>query len=171
MQLHVWKEEINMQTRDISFDINDRHINITVPVHRTLIDMIREDIGLTGTKEGCDEGECGACTVLVEGQAIHSCCALAISVNGKKIITVEGLQKDGELDPIQQAFVDAGAVQCGFCTPGMLLSAKALLDVNDSPTEDEIRTAIEGNICRCTGYDRIVQGIQLAAKYKKNSRR
>jgi len=156
-----------MESRTIHFEINDRHINITVPVHRTLLEMIREDIGLTGTKEGCDEGECGACTVIMNNKAIHACCTLAIHADGCKIITIEGLQKEDELDPIQQAFIDAGAVQCGFCTPGMLLSAKALLDVNDLPTEEEIRTAIEGNICRCTGYDRIVQGIQLAAKYKK----
>lgn len=159
-----------METRTISFDINDRHINITVPVHRTLLEMIREDIGLTGTKEGCDEGECGACTVIMDGKAIHSCCTLAVSADGCKIITIEGLQKEDELDPIQQAFVDAGAVQCGYCTPGMVLSAKALLDVNDDPTEEEIRTAIEGNICRCTGYDRIVQAIALAAKYKQETK-
>lgn len=159
-----------MEMRTISFDINDRHINITVPVHRTLLEMIREDIGLTGTKEGCDEGECGACTVLLDGKAVHSCCTLAVSVDGCKIITIEGLQKEDELDPIQQAFVDAGAVQCGYCTPGMILSAKALLDVQEDPTEEEIRTAIEGNICRCTGYDRIVQAIALAAKYKKEGR-
>lgn len=156
-----------METRAISFDINDRHINLTVPVHRTLLEMIREDIGLTGVKEGCDEGECGACTVIMDGQAIHSCCTLAVSADGKKIITIEGLQKEDELDLIQQAFIDAGAVQCGYCTPGMILSAKALLDVNPAPTEEEIRTAIEGNICRCTGYERIVQAITLAADYRR----
>lgn len=156
-----------METRAISFDINERHINITVPVQRTLLEMIREDIGLTGVKEGCDEGECGACTVIMDGQAIHSCCTLAVSADGKKIITIEGLQKEDELDPIQQAFIDAGAVQCGYCTPGMILSAKALLDVNPEPTEEEIRTAIEGNICRCTGYERIVQAIALAADYRR----
>ncbi len=154
-----------MEKRTISFDINERHINITVPVHRTLLEMIREDIGLTGTKEGCDEGECGACTVLMNGKAIHSCCTLAVEADGKKIITIEGLQDDDELNPIQQAFVDAGAVQCGYCTPGMILSAKALLDVNSTPSEEEIRTAIEGNICRCTGYERIVQAISLASDY------
>lgn len=156
-----------METRTISFDINDRHINMTVPVHRTLLEMIREDIGLTGVKEGCDEGECGACTVIMDGKAIHSCCTLAVAADGKKIITIEGLQKEDELDPIQQAFIDAGAVQCGYCTPGMILSAKALLDINPSPSEEEIRTAIEGNICRCTGYERIVGAIKLAAEYRK----
>ncbi len=159
-----------METRMISFDINDRHINMTVPVHRTLLEMIREDIGLTGTKEGCDEGECGACTVIMDGRAIHSCCTLAVNADGKKIITIEGLQREDELDPIQQAFIDAGAVQCGYCTPGMIMSAKALLDENPEPTEEEIRTAIEGNICRCTGYERIVQAIALAAEYKKKDK-
>lgn len=159
-----------MKTQTITFDINDRRFKITVPVHRTLLEMIREDVGLTGTKEGCDEGECGACTVLVDGQAVHSCCTLAVSVNGRKVITVEGLQQDDQLDPLQQAFVDAGAVQCGFCTPGMLLSAKALLDENAAPSEADIRTAIEGNICRCTGYDRIVKGIQLAVEYRNNKK-
>ena len=155
-----------MESRTIRCQINDRQIHIAVPVHRTLLEMIRDDIGLTGTKEGCDEGECGACTVIMNGKAVHSCCTLAVNADGAKIITVEGLQKDEELDPIQQAFIDVGAVQCGYCTPGMLLSAKALLDVNPNPTEAEIRTAIEGNICRCTGYDRIVQGIAQAAKYR-----
>lgn len=159
-----------MDTRMISFDINGRHINMAVPEHRTLLEMIREDIGLTGTKEGCDEGECGACTVIMDGKAIHSCCTLAVNAHGKKIITIEGLQQEDDLDPIQQAFIDAGAVQCGYCTPGMIMSAKALLDENPEPTQEEIRTAIEGNICRCTGYERIVQAIALAAEYKKNKK-
>lgn len=113
---------------------------------------------------------CGACTVIMDGRAIHSCCTLAVNADGKKIITIEGLQREDELDPIQQAFIDAGAVQCGYCTPGMIMSAKALLDENPEPTKEEIRTAIEGNICRCTGYERIVQAIALAAEYKKNNK-
>jgi len=156
-----------MEMRTISFDINERHITMAVPVHRTLLEMIREDIGLTGLKEGCDEGECGACTVIMNGKAIHSCCTLAINADGAQIVTIEGLQKEEELDPIQQAFIDAGAIQCGYCTPGMVLSAKALLDINQEPTEEEIRTAIEGNICRCTGYNRIAYAIALAVEYKK----
>lgn len=154
-----------MEDKSIQFTINGRKIRLTVPVHRTLVEMIREDVGLTGTKEGCDEGECGACTVLINGVPIHSCCTLAVEADGCKILTVEGLRKEEELHPLQQAFIDVGAVQCGFCTPGMLMSAKALLDENSNPTEAEARVAIEGNICRCTGYDRIVQGILKAAEY------
>jgi len=154
-----------MEDKSIQFTINGRKIRLTVPVHRTLVEMIREDVGLTGTKEGCDEGECGACTVLINGVPSHSCCTLAVEADGCKILTVEGLRKEEELHPLQQAFIDVGAVQCGFCTPGMLMSAKALLDENSNPTEAEARVAIEGNICRCTGYDRIVQGILKAAEY------
>lgn len=153
-----------MKEKKISFMINGTKLNRTVDVHRTLVEFIRDGLGLTGTKEGCDEGECGACTVLFDGKPIHSCCTLAVEIDGHEITTIEGLSQDGTLDPIQQAFVDVGAVQCGFCTPGMILSAKALLDGNKNPTDLEIRTAIEGNICRCTGYDRIVEGIRLAAE-------
>lgn len=153
-----------MQEKKISFKINGMKLNRTVEVHRTLVEFLRDGLGLTGTKEGCDEGECGACTVLLDGKPIHSCCTLAVEIDGHDILTIEGLAKNGVLHPIQQAFVDAGAVQCGFCTPGMILSAKALLDENKNPTEEEIRTGIEGNICRCTGYDRIVEAIRLAAE-------
>lgn len=154
-----------MEERTIHFTINGRKAHVTLPVQRTLVEMLRDDLGLTGTKEGCDEGECGACTVLLDGAPIHSCCTLAVEANGRRLLTVEGLAKDDELHPLQQAFIDVGAVQCGYCTPGMLLSAKALLDENPNPTEPEVRTAIEGNICRCTGYDRIVRGILKAAEY------
>ena len=154
-----------MKTKEISFEINGKKTRITVPVHKTLLEMIREDYGLTGAKECCDEGECGACTVIMDGKAITSCCTLAVQADGKKITTIEGLMKDDKLDPIQQAFIDTGSVQCGYCTPGMILSAKALLDVNPNPTEPQIRTALEGNLCRCTGYDRIVKAVQLASKY------
>jgi carbon-monoxide dehydrogenase small subunit len=153
-----------MKEKKISFTVNGMKLNRTVEAHRTLVEFLRDGLGLTGTKEGCDEGECGACTVLFDGKPIHSCCTLAVEIDGHEIVTIEGLAKDGVLDPIQQAFVDAGAVQCGFCTPGMIMSAKALLDENKDPTDEEIRTAIEGNICRCTGYDRIVEAIQLAAE-------
>ena len=156
-----------MEERAIHFTINGRQISLTIPVQRTLLEVIRDNIGLTGTKEGCDEGECGACTVLLDGVPIHSCCTLAVEADGRRVLTVEGLAQNNELHPIQQAFIDVGAVQCGFCTPGMLLSAKALLDENPVPCEAEIRTAIEGNICRCTGYDRIVLGILKAAEYLK----
>jgi aerobic-type carbon monoxide dehydrogenase small subunit (CoxS/CutS family) len=135
-----------------------------VPVSRSLLHVLRDDLGLTGTKEGCGEGDCGACTVLLDGKAVNSCLVLAVEAEGKEITTVEGLAKGGKLHPLQQAFVDEGAVQCGFCTPGMLLSAKALLDANPKPTELEIRTSLAGNLCRCTGYVRIVSAVQKAAQ-------
>jgi carbon-monoxide dehydrogenase small subunit len=150
--------------RDISFTLNDELVTLSVPVHRTLLEVLRDDLYLTGTKEGCDAGECGACTVLIDGKPMNSCITLAVEVDGKNVLTVEGLEKDGELHPLQQAFIDVGAVQCGFCTPGMLMSAKAVLDEIPDPSEEQIRTAIEGNICRCTGYDRIVEAIKLAAE-------
>ena len=156
-----------MQEKKISFTINGMKLNRTVAVHRTLVELLRDGLGLTGTKEGCDEGECGACTVLLNGKPVNSCLTLAVEADGAEILTVEGLSVNGELHPLQQAFLDVGAVQCGFCTPGMLLSAKAVLDAYKNPTEDQIRTGIEGNICRCTGYDRIVQAIQLAAERMK----
>jgi aerobic-type carbon monoxide dehydrogenase small subunit (CoxS/CutS family) len=154
--------------------IKQMRINITVngepiimervPVHRTLLQLIREDLGLTGTKEGCGEGDCGACTVILDGKAVNSCLVLAVEADGREITTVEGLAHNGKLHPLQQAFVDEGAVQCGYCTPGMLLSAKALIDETSSPTEAEISQAIAGNLCRCTGYTRIVNAISKAAQ-------
>jgi aerobic carbon-monoxide dehydrogenase small subunit len=125
---------------------------------------LREDLELTGTKHGCGLGDCGACTVILNGKPVNSCLVLAIQANGGDVITVEGLAENGKLHPIQQAFVDKGAIQCGFCSPGMILSAKALLESNPRPTEHEIRTAISGNLCRCTGYQKIVEAIQEAAK-------
>jgi len=133
-----------------------------VPVSKTLVQLLRDDAGLTGTKEGCGEGDCGACTVLLGGVPVNSCLVLASEADGKEILTVEGLSREWGLHPLQQAFVEEGAVQCGYCIPGMLLSAKALLDENPAPTEAEIRGAIAGNLCRCTGYVRIVQAIQSA---------
>lgn len=129
-----------------------------------LVDFLREELGLTGTKEGCGEGECGACTVILEGNAVASCLVLVGQVDGKSIITVEGLAEDNQLSALQQAFVDKGAIQCGFCTPGMLLSAKALLDKNPTPTRDEIAVAIEGNLCRCTGYVKIIDAIEAVSR-------
>ena len=126
--------------------------------------MIRDDLGLMGTKYGCGTGECGACTVLVDEKPVLSCLTLAVTVDKKNITTIEGIGANGDLHPLQQAFVDTGAVQCGYCTPGMILSAKALLDRNPNPTEDEIKCAIKGNLCRCTGYVKIIESIQLAAK-------
>jgi len=153
--------------REITFTLNDELVTLSVPVHKTLLQVLREDLYLTGTKEGCDAGECGACTVMIDGKPINSCLTLAVEVEGRTVVTVEGLAKNGELHPLQQAFLDVGAVQCGFCTPGMLMSAKAVLDEIPDPTEEQIRTAIEGNICRCTGYDRIVKAIQTAAERMK----
>ena len=130
---------------------------------RTLLAVLRDDLGLVGAKEGCGIGMCGACTVLVDGEPFSSCLLLAAQVAEREILTVEGLARDGELHPIQQAFIDHGAIQCGYCTPGMILSAKALLDKNPAPTEEEVKEAIGGNLCRCTGYIQIVEAIMSAA--------
>lgn len=147
----------------ISLEINDRVYDVPLDPRDLLVDVIRKKVGLTGTKKGCGQGDCGACTVLVDGKPILSCLTLAITCQGKKITTIEGLTGDtGELHPIQQAFVDYGAVQCGFCTPGMILTAKALLDRIARPTEEEIKRSISGNICRCTGYKKIIEAIEAA---------
>ncbi|MDD3472597.1 MAG: (2Fe-2S)-binding protein [Syntrophaceae bacterium] len=148
----------------IKLTINGESVEAAVEPNRTLLQFLREDLGLTGTKHGCGLGDCGACTVIMEGRAVNSCLILAIQAHGKEIITIEGLAEGGRLHPIQQAFVDKGAIQCGFCTPGMILSAKALLDRNPKPTEMEIRTAISGNLCRCTGYQKIVEAIESASE-------
>jgi aerobic carbon-monoxide dehydrogenase small subunit len=144
--------------------LNGKPIDLQIEPHLTLLQVLRDQLMLTGTKEACGTGDCGACTVLVDGQPICSCLKLAVEVEGREILTVEGLGTEDALDPLQQAFIDAGALQCGFCTPGMLLSAKALLMKNPNPSEAEIRTALAGNLCRCTGYDKIVRAVQLAAK-------
>lgn len=144
--------------------VNGKEYEITCAPTMRLVDFLREELGLTGTKEGCGEGECGACTVLLEGNAVASCLVLVGQVDGKSIITVEGLAEDNQLSALLQAFVDKGAIQCGFCTPGMLLSAKALLDQNPTPTRDEISVAIEGNLCRCTGYVKIIDAIEAVSR-------
>ncbi len=147
----------------ISLEINDRVYEVPLDPNELLVDVIRKKVGLTGTKKGCGQGDCGACTVLADGKPILSCLTLAISCHGKKITTIEGLtDSTGELNPVQQAFVDYGAVQCGFCTPGMILTAKALLDRIARPTEEEIKRSISGNICRCTGYKKIIEAIEAA---------
>jgi len=149
----------------IELEINGRVYEIPVDPRDLLVDVIRKKVGLTGTKKGCGQGDCGACTVLIDGKPVLSCITLAIACRGKKITTIEGLAAaDGKLHPIQQSFVDHGAVQCGFCTPGMILSAKALLDRNPRPGEDEIKRGIAGNICRCTGYKKIVEAISAASE-------
>ncbi|NPV43335.1 MAG: (2Fe-2S)-binding protein [Firmicutes bacterium] len=154
----------------IRFVLNGRDVDIEIEPNKRLLDMLRDDFKLKGVKEGCGEGECGACTVIVDGKAVTSCTVLAPQVDGSSVITVEGLEKNGELDRLQKAFIDNGAVQCGFCTPGMLLSAKALLDENPNPTEEEIKTAISGNLCRCTGYKKIVEAVKDAADKRQNER-
>jgi carbon-monoxide dehydrogenase small subunit len=147
----------------IKLRVNGEEQEVMVEPRQTLLDTLRYDLGLTGTKEGCGDGNCGSCTVLLNGQAVNSCLVFAIEVEGQKITTIEGLYKGGKLDPLQQAFIDEGAVQCGFCTPGMILTAKALLALNLHPTEVEVRLAIAGNLCRCTGYDKIVRAILKVA--------
>jgi carbon-monoxide dehydrogenase small subunit len=148
----------------LSFQINGVEREIDAPPMKRLLDALREDLRLTGTKEGCGEGECGACSVIVDGEVINSCLTPVRQTQGVKIITVEGLARDGRLDPLQQAFLECGGAQCGICTPGMLIAARALLDTNPHPTRDEIKEAIAGNLCRCTGYVKIIDAIERAAK-------
>jgi aerobic-type carbon monoxide dehydrogenase small subunit (CoxS/CutS family) len=143
--------------------VNEQEYELLTEPNKTLLDVLRDDLGLTGTKRGCDSGDCGACTVLLEGMPVLACMTLACEVEGKKIQTIEGIAKGGELHPVQKAFVEYGAIQCGFCTPGMVLSAVALLNSNPTPTTDEIKKAISGNLCRCTGYIKIIEAIQQAA--------
>ncbi|NSW83590.1 MAG: (2Fe-2S)-binding protein [Syntrophothermus sp.] len=147
----------------ITLTVNGQTYQVDVEPHALLVDVLRDKLGLTGTKKGCGTGECGACTVLMDGQPVNSCLVLAVRAQGKEIITIEGLGDPQNLHPLQKAFIKNGAVQCGFCAPGMLLSAKALLDRNPRPSEKEIRQAIAGNICRCSGYVKIVKAIQEAA--------
>ena len=153
-----------MQQITIHVTVNDEAYTRTVPVNMTLLQFLREELHLTGTKEGCDEGEGGACTVLVDGHPMNSCLVLVAELDGKHVLTVEGLARDGRLHPLQEAFLEVGAVQCGYCTPGMLLSGIALLNLYPHPTREQIRKEMEGNICRCTGYARIADAIQLAAE-------
>lgn len=149
----------------IELDINGEIQEVLIEPRTTLLQVLREGLDLTGTKEGCNTGDCGVCTVLIDGNPVNSCLTLAVEVQGKKILTIEGLSIDGRLHPVQQAFMDYFAVQCGFCTPGMILSAKALLDKNPHPREEEVREAISGNLCRCTGYVKIIEAILAAAEY------
>ncbi len=148
----------------IKLTINGESVEAAVEPNQTLLQFLREDLGLTGTKHGCGLGDCGACTVIMDGKAVNSCLVLAVQASGKEVLTIEGMASGAELHPIQQAFVDKGAIQCGYCTPGMILSAKAFLDENPRPSENDIRTAISGNLCRCTGYQKIVEAIQAAAQ-------
>lgn len=153
-----------MKPIQVNLTINDREYHLNSLPNRTLLSVLREDLGLTGTKEGCGAGECGACVVLMDGEPVNSCLVLIGQADGHRVQTIEGLSKNGQPHPLQKAFVEDGAVQCGFCTPGMIMASKALLDKNDHPSEEEIREALAGNICRCTGYTKIVQAVQDAAE-------
>lgn len=147
----------------LTLRVNGEAYDLLVPVHKTLLEVLREDLGLTGTKHGCELGECGTCTVLVDGEPVLSCLTLPVEVQGREITTVEGMGRRGELHPLQAAFVELGAAQCGYCTPGMLLAAKALLDRNPAPARAEIAAWLAGNLCRCTGYLKILEAVELAA--------
>lgn len=147
----------------LTMTLNGEEVTIEVRADALLLDVLRDELELTGTKEACGEGECGACTVLLDGKPVTSCLVPALKAQGRHVVTVEGLASGGELDPLQKAFIEYGAVQCGYCTPGMLMSARALLDTNPDPTEEEIREAISGNLCRCTGYVKIVEAIKAAS--------
>ena len=153
-----------MREKKIAVTVNGERYEKTVPVNRTLLRFLREDLFLTSVKEGCNEGECGACTVLVDGRPVNSCLVLAAEADGKTVLTTEGLAGDGRLHPLQEAFLEAGAVQCGYCTPGMLMSAIACLNLYGHPTREQIRKEMEGNLCRCTGYERIADAILLAVE-------
>jgi carbon-monoxide dehydrogenase small subunit len=151
----------------LDFEVNGKKISMEVDAARRLLDILREDLGLTGTKEGCGEGECGACTILLNGKAVHSCLTIAAQLNGRKVTTIEGLEKDGRLSIIQKAFVEEMAIQCGYCTSGMIMSAAALLAENPNPTVEEIKIALSGNICRCSGYSQIIRAVARSAKESK----
>ena len=149
----------------VRFHLNGYDVAVEVESHKLLLQVLRDEFHLTGTKEGCGEGECGACTVLVDGMSVDSCIYPVFEVDGKSVTTIEGMVREGnQLDPIQEAFVENGGVQCGFCTPGMIMSAKALLDENPNPSDDEIRRGISGNLCRCTGYVQILESIRKASE-------
>ncbi len=150
--------------KQVSLTVNGEVYEVAVEPWWTLLEVLREKLYLTGAKRGCDRGDCGACTVLIDGKAKLSCLTLAVKAQGKEILTVEGLARDEELHPIQRAFVEQGAVQCGFCTPGMVLAAKALLDKNPTPSEEEVSEGLSGNLCRCTGYTKIIEAVLVASE-------
>ncbi|RLC58536.1 MAG: (2Fe-2S)-binding protein [Chloroflexi bacterium] len=153
----------------ITFTVNGREREVAVEPHWTLLETVRETLSLTGSKEGCGTGDCGACTMIVDGRIVTSCLMLAPQANGRDVTTIEGLEAIGSLDPVQQAFIDAGGLQCGFCIPGMIVAARNLLDDNPSPTLDQIREGLAGNLCRCTGYTKIYEAVELAAERIRGS--
>jgi carbon-monoxide dehydrogenase small subunit len=159
IELFDTQEEFSMK-KQIQLTINGNEYDVLVKPHWTLLDVLREQIGLTGTKKGCENGECGACTVIINGEAILSCLVLAIQAQGKEILTIESLAEDGKLDPIQGSFVKYGAIQCGFCTPGMIMTSKALLNKVSHPSVEEIKRSLSGNLCRCTGYVKIIEAVK-----------
>ena len=158
--------------RHVKFRVNGEERGLDASPTRSLLDVLREDLFLTGTKRGCDGGECGACTVIMNGKAVNSCLVIATELDGAEITTIEGLAKDGkDAHPLQRAFIEKGAVQCGFCTPGMIMTAKAFLDLNPNPTEEEVRSALSGNLCRCTGYTKIVEAVLTGAEEARRLKR
>ncbi|MFQ6014275.1 MAG: (2Fe-2S)-binding protein [Anaerolineae bacterium] len=158
-----------MKTQKLKMTLNGQPVEIQIRPHRRLLDVLREELGLTGTKDGCSEGECGACTVILNGRPILSCLTPALKANGAVVETIEGLGSDGQLHPLQQAFVAEGAIQCGYCTPGLIMTAKALLDRNPHPSREEISIALSGNLCRCTGYMQIIEAVEKVAIGKTES--
>lgn len=156
-----------MSNHNVAFEVNGKPYSLHISDDRSLLDVLREDLGLTGTKKGCDKGDCGACTVLLNGRPVNACLLLAVQADSQKITTIEGIAHEDKLDPIQTAFIEKGAVQCGFCTPGMILTAKSLLEENPRPTRNEIQKGISGNLCRCTGYVQIIDAIQAASEAKE----
>jgi aerobic-type carbon monoxide dehydrogenase small subunit (CoxS/CutS family) len=160
---------LDAQTIPISFTLNGRLQEIEVEPHELLLDVVRERLGLTGVKRSCDVEVCGACTLLVDGRPVSSCTTLAFEVRGRSVLTIEGLADEGKLHPLQDAFIEHGGFQCGFCTPGMILAAKALLDENPKPTEEELKHFMHGNICRCTGYKKIIESIMAAAEKMRSA--
>lgn len=157
-----------MSEHKISFQLNGERVQVTVPANLTLLKLLREEFDLIGTKAGCDAGECGACTILVDQQAVNSCLILAVEADGKELLTIEGLNDSTGLDPLQDAFIEHAALQCGFCTPGMIMAAKALLLKNPHPQTEDIKKALSGNLCRCTGYKKIVEAVLDAASRMQN---
>lgn len=157
--------------RLLSLTVNERSVEVAAAPNQTLLDLLREDLGLTGTKQGCGVGDCGACVVLLDGVPVNACLVLALEAEGRRVETIEGVAGDDGLHPVQQAFIEAGSVQCGFCTPGMVLVAKSLLDHNPAPTAKEVRAALSGNLCRCTGYQKIVDGVLIAAERMRQAGR
>ena len=157
--------------KKVEFQLNGKKTTLEVPSHRLLLDLLRDEIGLTGTKEGCGTGDCGACTVFLNGKPVNSCLVLSGEIDGDELVTIEGLKSGPELHPVQKAFIEDGGVQCGYCTSGMLMMVKSLLDENLNPTEEEIRFALSGNLCRCTGYAKIILAVQDAAKELRDGRK